>query len=304
MRLGQAERAEHLAARQRLQPLLLLRLGRPGHQDRADRAVVDADDGRGGAVAGGDLLEDDGERQVVEAGAVVLGRHGHAVAAERGEALQFGLGEVRLAVPAGSVRRDLRLHVAAHRLLDGAMVVVEDHGAGQPSPFGRRSRSVPVPLSSSVSPDRASPSSRVIQPSRLSLRSTPIDGPAQVDVLVGVDRRAKADVEAHAHAGARPAVAAGLGEMGRGHRHEDAAELRARGDQAAIALRLRGGEVMVQRVEVVHRGRERADLVVAEAHPQREGLADRGRKLEDLAQRAPRTRAGRRARRRGPRRRH
>jgi hypothetical protein len=121
---------------QRLQPLRLLRVVAPRHQDRADRAVVDADDRRRRAVAGGDLLEDDGEREVVEAGAVELGGHGDAVAAERGEALQRLLREARLAVPTCRVRRDLGLHEAAHRLLDRTMVVVEDHGAGQPSGVG------------------------------------------------------------------------------------------------------------------------------------------------------------------------
>ena len=40
---------------------------RERHQDRVHRAVGDADDGRGAAVAGGDLLEHQRERQVVEA---------------------------------------------------------------------------------------------------------------------------------------------------------------------------------------------------------------------------------------------
>jgi hypothetical protein len=73
MRLGQAERAQHLATRERLEPLLLLRIVGPGHQDRADRAVVDADHGGGRTVAGRDLLEDQREAQVVESGAVPLG---------------------------------------------------------------------------------------------------------------------------------------------------------------------------------------------------------------------------------------
>ena len=83
MRLGQAEGAEHVAARQRLEEALLLLGIAIGHQDRAHRAVVDADHGAGGAVAGGDLFQDDGQRQVVEPGAVPFGGHGHAVAAQR-----------------------------------------------------------------------------------------------------------------------------------------------------------------------------------------------------------------------------
>ena len=151
VRLGEAERAEHVAARERLQPLLLLRIVRPRHQDRADRAVVDADDRRGRAVAGGDLLEDDGEREVVEAGAVELGRHRDAVAAERGEALQLGLREVAVAVPLRRVRRDAVLHVAANRVLHGDVVGVEDHRARLRA-SARAASSVPVPLSSRRSP--------------------------------------------------------------------------------------------------------------------------------------------------------
>ena len=168
MRLGEAERAEHLAARQRLQPLVLLRLVRERRQDRADRAVVDADDRRGRAVAGGDLLEDDGERQVVEAGAVVFGRNGDAVAAERSEPLQLLLREVRFAIPGRSVRRDAVVHETAHRVLDGAVVVVEDHRPS--SRAGARSSSVPVPSRRSRSRARASPARRISQPARLSFQ--------------------------------------------------------------------------------------------------------------------------------------
>ena len=80
-----------------------------------------------------------------------LRRHGDAVAAEFCEPAQLALREMRLAVPARRVRRDLGLHEAAHGVLHRAMVVVEDHGAVQPS-FGTRSSSVPVPSMSSVSP--------------------------------------------------------------------------------------------------------------------------------------------------------
>jgi hypothetical protein len=73
MRLGQAEGAQHVAARQRLEETLFLVLVAEGHQDRADRAVVDADHGGRGAVAGGDLFQDQRQRQVVEPGAVPLG---------------------------------------------------------------------------------------------------------------------------------------------------------------------------------------------------------------------------------------
>ncbi len=128
MRLGQAERAEHLAARERTQPLVLLRIAAPRHQDRADRAVVDADDRRGRAVAGRDLLEDHRQREVVEAGAVPFGRHRDAVAAELREAAQLLGREVALAVPARRVRRDLGLDVGTDRVLHRAVVVRQQHG--------------------------------------------------------------------------------------------------------------------------------------------------------------------------------
>ena len=68
VRLGQAEGAEHLAARQRPQPLLLLRVvARTPSGCEHTGQLLTLDDGRGGAVAGGDLFQHEGQRQVVEA---------------------------------------------------------------------------------------------------------------------------------------------------------------------------------------------------------------------------------------------
>ena len=139
MRLGQAESAQHVAARERPEPLRLLRVVGPGHQDRADRAVVDADHGGGGAVAGGDLLEDDRQRQVVEPGAVPLGGHRHAVAAERRQAAQLGSREVAVLVPARACGAISVLHVGAHGVLHGAVVFTEQHGVA-PVSTSRHSR--------------------------------------------------------------------------------------------------------------------------------------------------------------------
>ena len=69
LRLGQAEAAEPFAARQRPQILFLLRVGAERVDRPADDGVLHADDRRRRAVAGGDLLERDGERHVVHAGA-------------------------------------------------------------------------------------------------------------------------------------------------------------------------------------------------------------------------------------------
>ena len=222
--------------------------------------------GRGGAVAGGDLLEDDREREVVEAGAVVLGRHRDAVAAERGQALQLGLREVAARGP--SAPRAARCGPARSRARRPARRRGRRRGSWRaPRASARAAAACRCRSSSRRSAERASPSSRVIQPARLSFQLDCRHGPAQVDVLVGVDRRAKADVEAHAEArGAAGRRRPGLAKWRRGHRHEDAAELRARGDQAAVAGGARRGDVVMQRVEVVDRGREGADLVVAEAH--------------------------------------
>src|SRR5207244_1848296 len=85
---------------------------------------VDAHDRRGRAVAGGDLFEDQREAQIVEPRPVPLGRHGHPVAAERREAAQLVLREVAIAIPLRGVRRDAVLHVGAHRILHGTVVIL------------------------------------------------------------------------------------------------------------------------------------------------------------------------------------
>ncbi len=122
MRLGEAERAEHVAARQRHQIALLLVLVRPRHQDRADRAVVDADDGRRRAVARGDLLECHCQRRVVHAGAAVLLGHGNAERAERRQFLQRLPWKGRVAIPlrgerSESLRREVAQRVAQLQVL-------------------------------------------------------------------------------------------------------------------------------------------------------------------------------------------
>ena len=129
MRLGQAKGAQHVATRQRLQEALLLVFIAKGHQDRADRAVVDADHGGGAAVTGCHFFQDQGQGQVIEPRAVVLGGHGHPVAAQGRQAFEFQVWKVVLLVPARRVRGDLVLHIRAHGILDGAMVFTEQHGS-------------------------------------------------------------------------------------------------------------------------------------------------------------------------------
>ena len=100
VRLGQAEGAEHVAARQRLAATAASARRWPSairieHTGQLLTLTIV----RGGAVAGGDLLEDQRQRQVVEPGAVPLGRHRDAVAAQLGQAAQLGLRKVVLLVP-------------------------------------------------------------------------------------------------------------------------------------------------------------------------------------------------------------
>ena len=88
VRLGQAEAAEPLAARERLQVVLLLRVGAERVDRPADDGVLHADDRRRRAVAGGDLLERDGERHVVDPGAAPRSGHDHAERAELAQRAQ------------------------------------------------------------------------------------------------------------------------------------------------------------------------------------------------------------------------
>ena len=94
------------------------------------------------------------------------------------------------------------------------------------------------------------------------------------DVLAGQNDGAKPDVEAHAEAVARRAIFERPREVGRGQRHQDAADVRAAGDQPGIAGGTRDGEVVMQRVAVLHRRRECGNLFFTQAHALREGLAD------------------------------
>ncbi|MNL28409.1 hypothetical protein D3C87_1500500 [compost metagenome] len=138
VRLGQAERAQHLAARQRRQPLLLLRVVGEGHQHAAHRAVVHADDGGGAAVPGGNFLEDQRQRQVVEPRPAQLFRHGHAIAAQRGQFLVHGLRKGLVAVPLRRLRGDDVLRELPHGIADHFLFGSQQHGVRcplSPSPY-------------------------------------------------------------------------------------------------------------------------------------------------------------------------
>src|SRR5207245_3430238 len=79
------------------------------------------------AVTRGDFLNDHGQTQVVEPGTIPLGWHGDAIATEFGQAAQFVLRKVAVAVPLRRLGRDVVLHVGANGVLHRAVVFAEKH---------------------------------------------------------------------------------------------------------------------------------------------------------------------------------
>jgi hypothetical protein len=127
MRLGEAEAAEHLAARQRLQPVLLLLVAAVLHRDAAGQRILHADDRRGGAVAGGDLFDYQHQRHVVHAGAAPLFGNDHAERAEFAEFAQRIGRKGVMAVPLGSKGRQALLRKVAQRVADHFLFLCQDH---------------------------------------------------------------------------------------------------------------------------------------------------------------------------------
>ncbi|KKO64391.1 hypothetical protein VM94_01764 [Janthinobacterium sp. KBS0711] len=128
VRFRQAKRTEHRALRQRTQPLFLLRVVGVHHGDAADGAIVDGNDGRRAAIAGGDFFQYQGQRYIVEAGATECFRHGHAKGAQRGQFLQFFFREMMFLVPAGRIGRQALARKTAQRFLDHGLFFIEYHG--------------------------------------------------------------------------------------------------------------------------------------------------------------------------------
>jgi hypothetical protein len=127
MRLGQAEATEHLATRQRLQPVLLLLVAAVLHRDAAGQRVLHADDRRRGAVTGSDLLEDEHQRHVVHAGAAPFLGDDHAERAEFAELAQRLGRKGVMAVPLGSEGRQPLLREVAQRVADHFLFLGQDH---------------------------------------------------------------------------------------------------------------------------------------------------------------------------------
>ena len=133
VRLREAEAAEALAARERLQILLLLRVGAERVERPADHRVLHADDRRCRAVARGDLLQRDGERHVVHAGAAEPLGHDHPERPERAERMQRFARKAVLAVPVRRMGRELRLREGPDRVAHEALLLGQQHRVTRPS---------------------------------------------------------------------------------------------------------------------------------------------------------------------------
>ena len=87
MGLGQAERAKHIALRQRPQEFFLLGRRRIHHRDAAHRTIVDRHHGRRTAITGGDFFQHQRQRHVIQAGSAERFRHRDTIGAERSQSL-------------------------------------------------------------------------------------------------------------------------------------------------------------------------------------------------------------------------
>ena len=127
MRLGQRERAQHLAGGHRSQEaLLLIVAAEPRDRHATDRIVATHHGGRR-CIARRNLLERQRGRHRVDVGAAPLGRHVHPHQAQSAHLAQFLAREMGLAIPACRMwgepfAGEPAGHVADHRLL-----FVQDH---------------------------------------------------------------------------------------------------------------------------------------------------------------------------------
>src|SRR3989344_358458 len=100
MRLGQAKRTQHFAARQRREPVALLLCIAIAHEDGVDGAVGHADGRAGATITGGDFFQHQRQRHVVQVGTAELFGHADAVGTQCSQALVRLFGEVVFLVPA------------------------------------------------------------------------------------------------------------------------------------------------------------------------------------------------------------
>ena len=116
--LGQRERADELAARERRHEARTLLLGPEAQERQGDRARVDGNGDADAGIAARELLEDEHVGEEVGAGAAVLLRHADAHQPELGELAEDVAREVVLAVPLRRVRLDLGADELARERLD------------------------------------------------------------------------------------------------------------------------------------------------------------------------------------------
>ena len=127
VRFGQAEAAEFFTTRQRLEPFLAQCIAAVFEQNHAGQRVLDADDGRRGAIGGGDFFNGKAEFDVAKAGAVPFFGHHHAKYAEFGQTLQRLAREGAVLVPLGGEGGDLFLREGAHRVADHFLFLRQNH---------------------------------------------------------------------------------------------------------------------------------------------------------------------------------
>ncbi|MNJ48878.1 hypothetical protein D3C77_440850 [compost metagenome] len=99
LRLGQGKGAEHGAAGQRCEELLLLLVVAKLEDGHAAHRVVHAHDGRAGTIAGGDFFQSHGVGHVTGVATAPLLRHQHAEQAQPGHLLDCLFREAMFAVP-------------------------------------------------------------------------------------------------------------------------------------------------------------------------------------------------------------
>ena len=126
MRFGQTEASEQPALRQRLEEIVLLRVARIAVENIAHQGLY-AGDGRGRAVAGGDFLQGQRERDVIQPRAAPLLGNGDAEQAHRRHLVQRIFRKRAIAIPARGIGGEAFGGEGAHRVADHSLFLAEDH---------------------------------------------------------------------------------------------------------------------------------------------------------------------------------
>jgi hypothetical protein len=128
--LGETERAEHPALRERLEEARLLRIGAEGLNRGAHGRVVDVHDGRDTAVTGRDLLDRKNIGNEIGAGASPALRNRHAEQPERSHFREDLAGDAGFTVPGGRIGRQARGSKVARHVANHALLLAENHCSG------------------------------------------------------------------------------------------------------------------------------------------------------------------------------